>query len=577
MNKPPLANPSPEGDLCVLTDTIPRQQFSRRLLVLLVASALADISLALLGLNPMSGYEQFLSFLVLDLYAIIFAIVFQVIVAREIASRVASLMDFVERHRHLAALLLIGIGIAGGLAAVWVLRGFPNSADEYSYIFGAKTFLAGRLWNPLPPLHDLFSYSHIVFWDGKWVTVYPPGWPLLLATVMGLRLPAWLASPLCGGVLLIAVMKLGEKRDGPIGGLIAVALVALSPFFLFNAGSYFDVLPAATAGLLFCWAGLAFLDDPRWSRAIFAGAALGVLGLIRNEDVLLFGLPFAGQFLLRAERRHYRRVLGIIFAGLPFLAALCFYNYAVFSFFLVNRVNVEYPDAYFGSGVISRNGDFTTLLSSLKLIISRMVKLVNWSSPPLVLSYVVSFAFTAYRRRLNFLDIIFPIHILFFMMVDFTGGNQYGPRYYFAAFPLLVLTIVSALVPLLREAEFSQWRPLAVSLAVAHFAVCLAALAIIVPFVRTVVSQRMDIYDQVKQQDLSNAVVVIRSTTGAISGMHMDQRDLTRNGIAADAKVLYVLNIPDKLRELRLLFPDRQFYIYERDLANPKGKLRRLW
>src|SRR3954454_24192695 len=262
MNKPPLASPSPAGNLCVLTGTIQRQRFYRRLLVLLLASALADIGLALLGLNPMSGYEQLLSFLVLDLYAIIFAIVFQVIVAKEIASRVASLMEFVDRHRRLAALLLIGIGIAGGLAAVWVLRGFPNSGDEYSYIFGAKTFLAGRLWNPLPPVHDLFSHWHILFWNEKWVTIYPPGWPLLLATVMGLRFPAWLASPLCGGVLLFAVLKIGEKRDGPVGGLVAAALVASSPFFLFNAGSYFDVLPAAAAGLLFCWAGLTFFDHP---------------------------------------------------------------------------------------------------------------------------------------------------------------------------------------------------------------------------------------------------------------------------------------------------------------------------
>jgi hypothetical protein len=53
--------------------------------------------------------------------------------------------------------------------------------------------------------------------------------------------------------------------------------------------------------------------------------------------------------------------------------------------------------------------------------------------------------------------------------------------------------------------------------------------------------------------------------------------DLTQNGITTDGEILYVLDIPSQLQKLRLLLPDRQFYIYERDLSNPKGKLRQLW
>ena len=111
----------------------------------------------------------------------------------------------------------------------------------------------------------------------------------------------------------------------------------------------------------------------------------------------------------------------------------------------------------------------------------------------------------------------------------------------------------------------------------AHFAACLAALAIIVPFARTFVDQRMDIYDQVHAKHLHNAVVVVHSKTGVIPDMSMDQRDLTQNGITADGDVLYVLNIPSQLQKLRLLFPDRQFFIYERDPSNPRGRLRQLW
>ena len=122
----------------------PRRWIYCRLFLLLLASALVDIGLAALGLNPVSGTQQLLVFIALSLYALVFAAAFQVIAAREISSRAISLMAFIEYHRRLATSLLIGIGIAGGLAAVWVLRAFPNSGDEYDYLFQAKTFLAGR-------------------------------------------------------------------------------------------------------------------------------------------------------------------------------------------------------------------------------------------------------------------------------------------------------------------------------------------------------------------------------------------------------------------------------------------------
>jgi hypothetical protein len=240
-----------------------------------------------------------------------------------------SLRTLMVAHSRIALWCLFGAGIAGSLAGVWVLRAFPNSGDEYNYLFQAKTFLAGRLWNPEPPLSDLFSFFHVSFRSGKWFTQYPPGWPLLLALVTGLRLPAWLACPLAGGVLLFALFELGQRRDGALGGVLAVALVALSPFFMFNAGSYFNHVPSAAAGLLFCWAATAFLDRPRTSNALLAGAALGMLGLIRPLDALLFALPFFVECCWRARRRHYHNMPIVIIGGLPFLAGLLLYYYAM--------------------------------------------------------------------------------------------------------------------------------------------------------------------------------------------------------------------------------------------------------
>jgi hypothetical protein len=92
---------------------------------------------------------------------------------------------------------------------------------------------------------------------------------------------------------------------------------------------------------------------------------------------------------------------------------------------------------------------------------------------------------------------------------------------------------------------------------------------------RKIIDERMDLYDRVAAAGLSNAVIVVHSGTSPLR--RMDPRDLVRNGIALDGEVIYALDLSDRLGELRQLFPQRRFYIYERASDSPKGILRRLW
>ncbi len=359
-------------------------------------------------------------------------------------------------------------GFAGSLAVVWALRAFPNSADEYAFLFEANSFLAGRLWNPLPPLHEFFSFLHISEADGKWVALYPRGWPMLLAGVRLFALPFWLACPLAGIVLLFAVFKLGQRQDGPLGGILALSFVALSPFFLFNAGSYFTHVPAAAAGVLFCWMAADFLDRPRFSRGFLAGVALGVLGLIRVLDPLLFGLPFLFAFVWRAGRRHYVLAPSIIFGGLPFLAALLLFYGMTSGSILPKIASSEAPLLKFGLYSVDENGRPHTPLDQLGLAVRFMGELAVFTSPLLLLGYFAALAWKAVRGSLNFFDFVFPVTVAAFLLVPFNGGNRYGPRYYFEAFPFLVLTTVSALVPLLQNRARPRWAASGVSLVFGH-------------------------------------------------------------------------------------------------------------
>jgi hypothetical protein len=491
-----------------------------------------------------------------------------VVQATDLVPRFAALPGALAAHWRAVA---VGIGIAGfagSLAVVWGLRAFPNSADEYAFLFEANTFLAGRLSNPLPPLHKFFSFLHILELNGKWAALYPPGWPLLLAGVRFFELPFWLVCPLTGIVLLFAVFKLGRRQDGPLGGILVLSLVALSPFFLFNAGSYFTHVPAAAAGALFCWMAADFLDDPRFSRGFLAGVALGMLGLVRAFDPVLFGLPFLAAFVRRAGRRHYVLAPSIILGGLPFLAALLLFYGIITGSPFPQIANPETP--HLKLFPVDSNGSANTPLDQLRFAARLFGELAVFTSPFLVLGYLAAFAWKAAVRSINFFDFIFPLTVVAFLFFP-SPGNRYGPRYYFEAYPLLVLTVVSALVPVLLNRARPRWVATAVFLVFAHVTWCISVGIFLGWLFRGLVDERMDLYDQVRAHGLHNAVVVIHTGTGRLRGFTPE--DLTRNGLAIDRDVIYALDIPHRLGDLRALFPRRRFYLYARAPDDPIGTL----
>jgi Dolichyl-phosphate-mannose-protein mannosyltransferase len=389
-------------------------------------------------------------------------------------SRFLSWLQILAVRGQTAAFLIIGASFAASLVVVWVLRAFLNSADEYGYIYEAETFLAGRLWNPLPPHHEFFSFLHVFEKDGKWVSEYPPGWSIFLAAGRFLYLPYWLVCPIVGAVLLFAVWKLGQRQNGSLGGILAVLLVGCSPFFLFNAASYFNVVPSAAMGILFCWAMLEFLDHPNVSNALCAGAALGMVGLIRSYDAVVFAIPFAVQFLRVARRRHYALAPRIIAAGLPFLAVLLLSQLAITGSALTPVTTWGYPKFKLGLYPSYENGEQTTPLMQLYFAVFNMADLARWTSWILAIGYIAAFIWKYRTRQLFLLDFIFPWVVAAYLVYVGLGGNRYGPRMYLIGYPFLVLTIVSVLTPVLENKSEPKRVVFAGTLLSAHLATCIA-------------------------------------------------------------------------------------------------------
>jgi hypothetical protein len=487
-------------------------------------------------------------------------------------SRFLSWLPILAVRGQTAAFLIIGASFAVSLLLVWVLRAFPNSADEYGYIYEADTFLAGRLWNPLPPHHEFFSFLHIFEKDGKWVSAYPPGWSIVLAAARLLYLPYWLVGPIVGAVLLFAVWKLGQRQNGPLGGTLAVLLVGFSPFFLFNAASYFNVVPSAALGIFFCWAMLEFLDRPNVSNALCAGAALGMVGLIRSYDAVVFGLPFAVQFLRVARRPHYALTPYIIAAGLPFLAVLLLSQLAITGSALTPVAVWGYPKLKFGLFPVAHDGQQSTPSMQLAFAVFNLLDLGRWTSWMLVIGYPAALIWKFTTRQLSVLDYIFPWVVIAYLLYEGLGGNRYGPRMYLIGYPFLVLTLVSVLVPVLEKQTEPKRVVFASGILIGHIAICIAGTINLATFFRAVVNARMNMYDQVQAEMLHNAVVIVHSGGGAY--LPFTPEDLTRNGITIGHQdVIYALDIPGHMSELKEMFPGRAFYIYSRRTAASGGVL----
>lgn len=186
-----------------------------------------------------------------------------------------------------------------------VLGAFPHISDEASYWFQARVFASGRLTVPAPPLVEFYPSEWVVAHGGKWFSVFPPGWPLLLSIGMRLGAPS-LVNPALAALSLVAMHRLALSLVGREKALIAVLLGAVSPFFLFMGASFMSHM----ASLLFAASFLFFFvkgsKDGRLALFALSGACAGVGFLVRPLDAAVLWAAAAGTMsraaLLRTDR-----------------------------------------------------------------------------------------------------------------------------------------------------------------------------------------------------------------------------------------------------------------------------------
>jgi hypothetical protein len=192
--------------------------------------------------------------------------------------------------------------------------------------------------------------------------------------------------------------------------------------------------------------------------------------------------------------------------------------------------------------------------------LKRIVRLHAWTSPILLYGSAAAFVILARRRALGLTDWIMPLTVAMFLTYAGDGGNQYGPRYYFEAWPFAILTLAKVAAGLLASPN-PRVREWTASAAVAALALQIAYLPPRLAREHRVVIERQAVFRAVEAAGLTRAIVVIEGPVGNIRSMAPE--DLVRNGLDVGARgVIYAYAAPGGDAELQRAYPGRALYTY---------------
>ncbi len=364
---------------------------------------------------------------------------------------------------------------------------WPNSGDEHSYVFLADTLLAGRLVNPPAPDPELFSLYRVFTMRGATFSQYLPGWPLVLAPFRFAGV-AWLANPvltaLLGACLLGAMRRL--RAPGSIQPVMLL-LVLTSPFVLFNGASLFSGTLSAALAAAIAWQQLVDEEQPSSWRKVLIGVLFGLQLLTRLEMFLLIGALYAADRLWRRRWAAFGDAVPVCVGAFPLIMFFFVYNWAITGNPLQTPMTLTNPDLELGAIV---TGPWVMAKRALHHTLYWTGELGEYGGLVLLVLQIPALVFKARRRSLRFFDLALPATIVLFLFFPHDGDHQYGPRYWFPAWPLAALTIASGFVE--ADGSFVLWRRRLDfnALTVANVVFCLAVLPGLVVTTRAYIDAR---------------------------------------------------------------------------------------
>jgi hypothetical protein len=375
------------------------------------------------------------------------------------------LVEFAARPRSLA-LIAFAAFVLLALGTLFVFGTKPLSGDEQAHLFQARLFAQFKLVANYPP--DLLDRVVpvgiqndviLVARDGRAMSVYWPGWALLMTPFVWLGVP-WLLGPAMASLGLYVIGRLASLLAGAQAAAVAIVLALTSGAFIVTGMSLYPAGGYLTLNLLYSWLLL------RGGRrdALLAGF-VGGLALNLNNPVphALFALPWLIWLAKDPVRR--RRLVWLAIGYAPWIAVAFVWLAATSSL----TASSGDPGGSFWRDRLP----LLVNVPTIRIIWLRFWELTRvwiWGAPGLLVLAAVAWRRSAMGSAAWLLGLSFGFVVVMYAFFPDGQGLGWGARYYQAAWG--ALPILAAI--LLMRPDMERLRPMVLIAA-------LAGLALVVP------------------------------------------------------------------------------------------------
>ena len=452
-----------------------------------------------------------------------------------------------------------------------------GTIDSVSYYIQAKIFSTGHISVPSHELKEFFSTGYCIN-DGRYYSIYFPGWPLLLSVGITMGLP-WIINPIFGILTIILIYFIGMEIYDRETGLFAAVLLLCSRYFYVLTPTYFSEPSALFFSSLFVYCIIRTLKEPKVISSLLAGLVLGILFLIRPYTAFAVSLPIMGYFLLSSVKRKAKAVssiVAVILSFLPMFFVFFLYNYLQTGSVFLTPFQYYNPSNTLGFGLrsfdIIINPYPYTVFNAIRNVVVNLAILNLESVPFLFLFFIL--VFINKPNQWDMLLFATLASIIFFQMFYFYREV----RYYYPVF--FALVILAARGINLSDVIFRKYFPHTRVKNLHHFILLFIVLANLFSIIspqkvfydyRSAKKMR-DPFDVVQEREIHNAVVFLKTVPIKDNYTAL----YVQNPLNFIGDVLFVKDLKERNSELIKYYPDREFYVYEFDRFKKSGKLTRL-
>ncbi len=492
----------------------------------------------------------------------------------------------VDRGRLIRWSVALTVAVVFGLLSVYAYelwKSVPRIPDSIVYLFQAKIFAAGKLWAPVPNPLAPFDYMFTLADQGRWISRYSPGFPILLALGYWLRMP-WIVAPLFGAASVFMGFRVTRNLYASDSlALLVMLLLAISPFFLGISAQVLNHSPCLFLFLLLIDRTHALTCRASSLNAFLIGIIPGLMFLIRQLTAVTLALPFIGYACVHLIRRRQIRALSLLAAGgAAILSIQLLYNevftgnpfvfpFHVGSFGELDRLGFGRQVKWDVWPEPGRHSPYHTpwrALLNTHLNLSRMnTTLFGWPSG----FFLLALPFLLPARSSRRWDILFLLSMLGtiagYALYWFPGAGLLGARYYYESMiGYVVLTARGACVlrDTLHDSRWKRWEAFPAAFIIA------SSIHAGVWFWPDYIRLNREAFTKAYQGIFEHlpeppALVFISGDTTSFSF------GFFKNDIALKNPILYARDMgPNKNMPLIRRFPDRSPYLIQADLSHSR-------